>query len=215
MSVRLCFATCLSFSVLMSITAAPAQAGGLICWAISQESTRLADQFKSLDSNDDGQLSSTEYINKATHCVPGLGNEKTFSTLDSDKDRQLSKREYCSLPWHVVGRHCELNHSPIPIASRPKDIEKYGDAIDKKMLTHAPPLTGNVYDRSSGPAINALLKISSQTIRGEKEKKLKVKPNSSTTALDADENGELTQRECWQFLYTHDPTAKTIDTKSP
>jgi len=214
MSIRLCRTT-LTLCVLISITAAPAQAGGLICWAIGQESRRLADQFKSLDSNDDGQLSSTEYLNKEAHCIPGLGNKKTFSILDSNKDRQLSTREYSALPWHVVGRHCELDHSPFPVASREENVEKYDDAIDKTTLKLAPPLTGNVYDRSSGHVIDALLTISMRTVHNEKVKTLGVKPNSRTAALDADGNGELTQHECWQFLYTHNPVTKTVGIKSP
>ena len=213
MSIRLCRTT-LTFCVLISITVAPAQAGGLICWAIGQESRRLADQFKSLDSNDDGQLSSTEYLNKEARCIPGLGNKKTFSILDSDEDRQLSTREYSALPWHVVGRHCELDHSPFPVINRAKNVETYANAIDAKVLRLSPPLTGNVYDRSSGPVVNALLTIAMRTFH-EKKETLKVQPNSNVAALDVDDNGELTQRECWRFLYTHNPATKTISKRTP
>ena len=198
-------------AVLMTVAAATAQAGGLMCWAVSNESARLADEFKSFDANGDGQLSSAEYLAEKTLCVPGLGKEKTFLMLDANQDSQLSIDEYCTLPWHVVGRHCELKHSPIPVDTAPADAKTFADVLDQETLKVSPPLTGNVYDRDSGRAINALLKLARQRTDGGKAAALSVKLNPGTATLDADGDGELTRRECWQFLYAHNPESRVIE----
>jgi Tol biopolymer transport system component len=91
------------------------RAGGYFCAAMAREGSRLALEFKQLDTNGDGHLSLSEYRSNKSHGLPAVSKKHTFLVLDINHDGRLASGEYEQLPWQVAGVHCALRHGPVPI----------------------------------------------------------------------------------------------------
>ena len=69
----------------------------------------------------------------------------------------MSDGEYMSVAWTVLRMHCVVakNAPGVKIKSDVKNPRVFTDCIDDKLLKWAPPLTGEVYSRESGRAVDA------------------------------------------------------------
>lgn len=103
------------------------RAGGYFCLAMAREGSRLQDEFKSIDANQDGVLTLSEYRVDASRGLPKASKKYAFLILDTDHDGRLSSNEYALLPWQVAGVHCVLHHSPIPIKVGPEKLRNVSE----------------------------------------------------------------------------------------
>ena len=147
-------------------------------------------EFAQFDRDDDLRMTFQEYQDgRATPQQEAARAQ--FDQLDGDTDGQLNIVEFSKRTLDVT----------------PAEPIKFEGEIDPALLRVSPPLSGAVYARRSGHAIEALVRLAQTNARTRSDtaSEITIVAGVDDGPIDPNGDGKVSESECWEYLYQNRP----------